>query len=958
LHAWEIDPGRHPTRGRVRGLKERSTLDLTALLLVLALALGLRLYRLGDQSLWYDEGFSVFLAQLEPARIISWTAADIQPPLYYLLLHGWIRVWGNSEAAVRGLSLLFGVLCVPLIYGLAWRVSRSRTAALAAAVLLAVSPVHLWYSQEARMYTLLVFLSLLSSYFLLRAVHARTDDRSLAWWAAFSLVSAAALYTHYFAGSVLAFQALYTLWWVIRDGFRRRCLFWGGLAAHLAVGLAYLPWLPHLLIRYGADASYWPGQLKLSEALVDTAVFLVGGESVSEPVGVLLAIALGVALFVSVLALWTGREATANEPSMGTKQPAAAFLLLFLLVPLISVLALSYRSPKFNPRYAMVSHPALLLILSAGLATLWKQQRRHSATRLRQTTAVLMLTFLIGTSAYADWNLYANPVFARADFRGAVAYLEEQKRPDETIILVSGHMAPVFDYYAPDAERHLLPDSPTLDVTRTLDYSIAADLNRWLADRPGVWVVLWQDEVADPVGYLTTMLGEGGTEQHVEPTFGEVVLKHYALPGHARFSEQPTVAEPADVNFGNRLRFLGHDQVGPLQVMLFWQALQPLAEDYRVSLLLRDEQGQVWGRWDGRPSAYLYPTSRWRVGQIVFGRYDLQPLPGTPPGGYDLELGVYTEADPDGLDILDLAGAPQGKRALIGAVQLPLLSARADQIHIPHRVEADMGGGLQLLGWEIDHESAQPGDRRQLGLFWLVTSAPHSDYEVRLVTTDGQGQVLDIGRVLPTRAGHPTSAWEPGQVWRGQHTFKVPIAAPAGELHMAVQLVEASGLGAGPVLELGEIEVLPTERVFVAPELQVEVYANLDDKMALLGGDLTPVPVSPGGRLRVTLAWQALAEMDVAYSVFVHLLGSDGRVIAGHDGEPAGGTRPTTGWVPGEYISDSHELTIPSDLGTGAYDIEVGMYDAAIPGMPRVRVLRPEGQLEADHVLLGAVQVQ
>jgi hypothetical protein len=114
----------------------------------------------------------------------------------------------------------------------------------------------------------------------------------------------------------------------------------------------------------------------------------------------------------------------------------------------------------------------------------------------------------------------------------------------------------------------------------------------------------------------------------------------------------------------------------------------------------------------------------------------------------------------------------------------------------------------------------------------------------------------------------------------------------------------------------------------------------------------------PGDQLRLTLYWKALADMDVPYSVFVHLLAPDSQVAAGHDGEPAGGTRPTTGWVPGEYITDPHDVSIPADLAPGEYVIEVGLYDAGVLAMPRLPILGDDGQMEADRVIFGPVQVR
>jgi mannosyltransferase len=978
----------YSTKEDRHNLKSRSAAVIAILLLLVTLlALGLRLYQLDAQSLWYDEAFSVYLARMDLAEISTRTAADIQPPLYYYLLHAWIGPFGDSAEALRGLSLLFGVLTVPLMYGVAWQLLRSRLASLLAALLVAVSPLHIWYGQEARMYTLLAFLCLLSSYWLLLLVKRLSilpsegdrepRPRQVWWtgtlWLAFTLTNIAALYTHYFSVFVLACQAIYlvVVWW--GQSLRPIRLVVGGLASGVVTIGAYLPWLPHLLARYGADVSYWPGQLKLHEVFLDTVLSFIGGESIPEQVGIFLAIGYGLVLTLCLLALLStdrgqipheniptlpeGAEDSSFRPLPPAYYPLL-FLLLYLLLPPALILALSYNAPKFNARYLMVSQPAFLLILAGGLGALWRRRPGTVGKFWRGVLAGLALGFVLGVSAYANHNTYTDLAFARADFRGVARYLEGQLAPDETIILSSGHMFPVFDYYAPGIERHLLPDSPTLDTTRVLDYSIAADLNRWLAGRGGVWLVLWQYEVVDPAGYLTTILAQGGEQQPVGRTFAKVELQHYRLPSDAVFSDQPVIAHPADFNFGDRLRLLGYSQTGEKQVTLFWQASQPLEEDYRVSLTLRDTVGQSWGQWDGRPTAYLYPTDRWPVGETIFGRYNLALLPGSPPGDYGLEVGVYTEADPVGLDVLDSAGAPQGKRAMLGAVRLSVPAVTADQVDIPNPVGADLGGGLTLLGWELSRDEAQPGDRLLLTLVWSVESKPQGDYVVRVLVADAAGQTWDAGTFPPTNFWHPTSIWLPGQAWRGLSTFRLPIQTQPGEANLSIQLVDAGRVPLGMAAELTAIQVLPTSRVFTPPQPQAPRRANFDDRISLLGADLVPDPVAPGGALRVTLYWQALSEMDVPYAVFVHLLGVDGRSVAGHDSEPVDGTRPTTGWVPGEYIIDSHDLSIPADLPPGAYVIEVGLYDAGAPNMPRLLILGEEGQGEADRVIFGPVQVR
>ena len=978
--------------GKTGILRNRSTLIAIALIVgIVLLALGLRLYNLNAQSLWYDEGFSVYLSQKNPGEIVSQTAADIQPPLYYLMLHGWMKLFGTDEPAVRGLSVLFGVLAVPLIYSAARHLFHRHLAGLLAALLLTVSPLHIWYGQETRMYTLLVFLCLLSSYFLLLLASRSRQERNpgvwgdLPLWLAYTLTSVAAIYTHYFALFVLAFQAIYLLivWWV--QGYRPARLALGGLASGVAIVVAYLPWLPHLLTRFGADTSYWPGQLNLGEVLVDIGLSFVGGETLPEQPGTLLAIVYGLVALVAlfVLVAHSARSTSgvqANRPghpggqtreSSGGPPSKIPFLVLYLLLPPVLILILSYNTPKFNARYVMISHPALLLLLAGGLEVLWRRAVQASkgcagwvARVAYGELAALALIFLLGVSAYADLNVYGDPSFARADFRAAIRYLRNHIQKNEAVVLTSGHLFPVYDYYAHGLARHLLPDSPTLDTSQILDYGIAPQLNRWLSDpadpKDGVWLVLWQDEVVDPVGYLTALLDEAGEEQPVTKTFPGVRLKHYRFQQGTRFpeSDRPAIAHPTDYDFGNLLRLLGYEQTGENQVTLFWEALQPLGEDYRVSLSLRDTRGEVWGRWDGRPTSYLYPTHRWRVGQIVFGRYDLPLVPGRPPGDYGLEVGVYTEDDLEGLDVLDSAGMPEGKRAVLGAVTLYGYIVTADQIAMPHATRSEMGDGLVLLGWDLDLEQGQPGDRLQLDLGWEAMSQPQGNDGLRLLLTDATGQAYDAGTFPPSNTWHPTGIWQAGQAWRGQISFRLPIQAQPGQAQLAAQLVDASGAPLGTAATLAPIVVLPTNRVFSAPVPQVPRRANLDDKVALLGADLPSDPVAPGSTLSVTLYWQAENEMDVPYTVFVHLLEPNGQVLVEDNSEPAGGARPTTGWVPGEYVTDPHELLLPLDLPAGIYLIEVGMYDAGARGLPRLAIVGSENQGTTDRVIFGPIKVQ
>ncbi|MGB0389601.1 MAG: glycosyltransferase family 39 protein, partial [Ardenticatenaceae bacterium] len=145
----------------------RSLFRILPLLLLTLFSTTLQFWALDAQSLWYDEGFSVWLSQKPVSEIIAITAADIQPPLYYLLLHGWIRLTGQSEWALRFFSAFFAVLAVPLMWQVARRLLKQRAAADVAALLVALSPLWLWYGREVRNYSLGLALLLAAAWYLL-----------------------------------------------------------------------------------------------------------------------------------------------------------------------------------------------------------------------------------------------------------------------------------------------------------------------------------------------------------------------------------------------------------------------------------------------------------------------------------------------------------------------------------------------------------------------------------------------------------------------------------------------------------------------------------------------------------------------------------------------------------------------------------------------------------------------
>lgn len=175
------------------------------LLAAIVVAAVLRFWHIGEQSLWYDEWVTTDDLSKRLAELVLVTVPQNEgsPPLYFLVGWFWVRILGDGDGMLRSLSAIVGVATVPVAYFLACELRLRRTVARIAAVLVAVNPMLVWYSREARPYALFAFLGSLSILLCVRAAH---DDRtaSFVWW---GIAAAAALSTHYFAATIIVPEA-------------------------------------------------------------------------------------------------------------------------------------------------------------------------------------------------------------------------------------------------------------------------------------------------------------------------------------------------------------------------------------------------------------------------------------------------------------------------------------------------------------------------------------------------------------------------------------------------------------------------------------------------------------------------------------------------------------------------------------------------------------------------------
>lgn len=344
-------------------VSKSSWIFFCGVLAILILATVMRFYRLSEPYLWFDEAFSVLLSRHTPAQIFSITARDIHPPLYYVFLHYWIEGWGDSKFAIRSMSVMFGVGDIALIIWLT-RLASHRNMALLAGVLVALLPLALRYSQEARMYALTAFFLLGATLALFYWVKSLNRIRYLV---IYTLLMSASFYTHYISFICVLSHWLYLLLLGQRQEgkphYLRRPSWW---LANVCVVVLYTPWLYSLLnlvshfdTFIGEDSLAWitPTHLnRLPSIFWMTLTARTGKDEYW----------LFYILLPSVLSLMALRVAYLDQPPGLFKMG----LVIYTLLPLCGLFLISLIKPMFIERYlffALTCLPILVALIVDSL---------------------------------------------------------------------------------------------------------------------------------------------------------------------------------------------------------------------------------------------------------------------------------------------------------------------------------------------------------------------------------------------------------------------------------------------------------------------------------------------------------------------------------------------------------------------------------------------------------------
>jgi 4-amino-4-deoxy-L-arabinose transferase-like glycosyltransferase len=475
----------------------------------------LRWRQIGEQGVWLDEAFSIWMARQPLNEMLGWiTRIDQHPPLYYALLRPWLAV-GESEGAIRSLSALLSTATIPVLW-LTGRRLFGPAAAVGAALLLAASPFHLRFAQEMRMYALLVFTV---SVALLALVHLLTGARGRGWWAALALFTTLTMLSHNTAVlfPVAMNPAMGGVWLVQRlrgapnDALRLPTLReW--LLAQGAILLLWSPWaLAFVRQARAVDAEFWiqppTGQVITATVLTFFSDWLPGGNE-------WLWGAIGVALLLGIWGAWR-------------RVGAATLLLLLACIPFAAELLVSLRRPIFYDRTLIWTTLPLLLLAGAGLRLLTPAPGLEPGRGLMRAGGVVAVG-AVAALLYGNFlsleNYYDN--YRKEEWREAAAWASERVRPHDLVLFNATWVQIPFDYYFEwlgiTTTKHGVPvdlfDAGILEPKMT-----EADLPRLLEliePHNCVWLVYSHNWYTDPESILPKTLRREMMSRKAQPFNG------------------------------------------------------------------------------------------------------------------------------------------------------------------------------------------------------------------------------------------------------------------------------------------------------------------------------------------------------------------------------------------------------------------------------------------------------
>ena len=640
--------------------RNRVRLEGLAVLLLTIGALLLRRKGLATQSLWFDEADLLARARAPLSDILqTFTRPGENGPLYTLFMHVWTSAIGSGPAALRTPSMLAGTAAIPMLY-VVGRKLYNGWLGLLAALLLTISPYNVWYSQDAKMYPLVLLLTLASVYLFLTALE--KGDKQAGWWVAYVLITTASYYIHLMAVLIVPVEILY--YWLAFSN--RQMPKAGRRRAWLSMGLLTLPYLPIALwqivaLGSGSLGQTWFQPVGLLDMLNSLSRrFGINRAIPSEPWETLGSLLFAILAIGALIFLWYQYRTTDQKSPI---KRLAIFFTLYLLLPVGAFYLLTTRIPLYADRYLLIASPAYYLLVAFALLKLW--QARQIWFKLAGGVALLGILALVGV-ALRTYNYSSEP--QKEDWRGAMHWLTQHVEPGDTVFVIPGYLNSAVSYYfkpqtgvdVVTIPGDLLDDHNDADTNAFLLNSVHEHQRAWLVVSPERYA---HDEPKELIkknwfNYNTTLF--------IDPArFVGVEIYGYSfrqIPG-TNLDFYPHTAV-TDYNFGGALNLEGYDLMpdgaGPnaglpsgqvrsndyLHLTFYWRKLSASSINYQITARLLDANGHdTHTNYTAQPLSGYYPTAGWRPDEAFRDFRDLYIH--VPPGQYQVEVSVAAVGSPD-----------------------------------------------------------------------------------------------------------------------------------------------------------------------------------------------------------------------------------------------------------------------------------------------------------------------
>lgn len=424
------------------------------ILITFLLGLALRIYDLGSESIWYDEAISIAVAKLGLIEQINWSFIqnDNNPPLYYQIMHFWVWIFGDSEFSSRMPSALFGSFSIIAIY-IVGKSFFNKNVGLIAAFILATSIFHIKYSQEARAYSLLAFLTLVSFYYYLKLLSSNRRSYLILYLLSTVLI----LYTHYYGFLILAAQNIFYFGNYIRNREFSHINLKKWITYQVIIGVCYLPgfvlFAKHTVAIQGG---FWLPEPTIS-ALART--FLIYSGSILSTI---------VLIIFSLLSLLIFRQRKAeNEVDNTSFSITNRFylLLLWLFIPILLPFLLSLIStPVLLYRYTIGASLAFYLLIALGITMTGKR------------VIILIMVLVIAVLSYLNLEKYYGSV-NKYQWRETISFIEDNAAVGDYVAVYPLFEIDSAQYYKDREDLHYL--------TLTDDLFLVSDIGR-----KNLWLVM------------------------------------------------------------------------------------------------------------------------------------------------------------------------------------------------------------------------------------------------------------------------------------------------------------------------------------------------------------------------------------------------------------------------------------------------------------------------------------